>query len=259
MTISGNRAGASSYRGVLFLHIPKTAGSAISDAFCFTFEHFIRDAHLPGSPWRDVVAGDEGFFISGHFSFSDVADVVERPDVFSFTVLRDPLEQVVSNIKWVKAYGDPERADKLSELSPSIAEVAKQLWPISLDDVDGLSEVLQGPGAWPFRNVQTVLLQDEKGREGERSATEMVERAMANLGRFNLFFILEDVARAMAILDGVVGPLEPLKRSNQAVLNERPNLEDRGVREFYSGLVDLDLQIYARAKSASRLLMADMA
>ncbi len=258
MTASGNRPETSPYRGALFLHIPKTAGSALTDTFCFNFAHFIRDAHLPGSAWRDVVAGEDGFFISGHFSFSDVAETIGRSDVFSFTVLRDPVEQVVSNVRWVKAYGDPERADKLSELSPSIAEVAKRLWTVSLSDVEGLSEVLQGPGAWPFRNVQTVLLQDEQGAVGTRSAAEMVECAMVNLERFNLYFVLEDVAHAFAVLQRAVGALEPLKRSNQAVLEERPNLDDGNVRAFYSSLVDLDLQVFAKAKRASRLAMAEM-
>lgn len=259
MTAFSNRMHNSPYRGVLFFHIPKTAGSSLADAFCFSFEHFIRDAHLPASGWREIASGDESFFVSGHFSFSTVAETIDRPDVFSFTVLRDPLEQVVSNIKWVKAYGDPGRSDKLSELSPSIAELAKQLWTISLDDVGSLSSILKGAGAWPFRNIQTLLLQSEAAGQVARSPEEAVDCALANLKRFDLFFVLEDVAIAFEMLDQLLGPLEPMKHSNQAILDEQPNLADRVVREFYGDLVDLDLQLYGRAKSASRALLAEEA
>ena len=109
-------------QSVLFLHIPKTAGSSLTDAFCFSFQHFLRDGHLPGSPWRGIMERGEPFFVSGHFPIATIADVIERPEVFSFTVLRDPWEQVVSHIRWVKAYGDPARAAKLAEIDPSIAE-----------------------------------------------------------------------------------------------------------------------------------------
>lgn len=242
------------YKGALFLHIPKTAGSALTDTFCFAYPHFLRDAHLPDSNWRNVVEGNENFFVSGHFSFSDVADAIARPDVFSFTVLRDPLEQVVSNIKWVKAYGDPARAAQRTEISPSIAELAQQLWFVSLDDVNALSTLLEGARAQPFRNVQTMLLSAGAG-QGAGTGADLLDIAFANLQRFTLFFALEDIALGFDKMNRIVGPLEPLKHSNEAVLAERPDLTDQAIRGFYASLIDLDLRLYARVKQDSRARM----
>lgn len=243
------------YRGAFFLHIPKTAGTALTDTFSFSFRHFLRDAHLPGSRWQDVVAGEESFFVSGHFSFCEVTEMVERPDVFSFTVLRDPLEQVVSNIRWVKAYGDPARAEKLSEISPSIADLAKRLWEVSLSDVDWLGALLEGAAGRPFRNVQTVTLQSGVAGQCEGGPEGPVATALRNMKRFSFFFVLEDITRAHEVMSQRLGPLEPLKRSNAALLDERPSLDRPEVREFYRSLVEQDLELYAVARDVSRARM----
>ena len=255
MTETEHRSGGLTHRGVLFQHIPKTAGSSLTDAFSFCFQHFVRDAHLPGSPWHGIVEGEETFFISGHFAFASIADVVERPGVFSFTVLRDPLEQVVSHVRWVKAYGDPLRAEALAEIDPSIAELAQKMWPVPLDDIDTLKPIFEASGGGPFRNLQTLFLR--RGRD-MASPRQAVAEAFDNLGRFNLFFVLEDLASAIAVLDRKFGPLEPMKHANRAVLDERPNLNDVTVREFYTQLVDHDLDLYERAKRASKPLLVEV-
>lgn len=255
VTASEHRSEGGSYRGVLFLHIPKTAGSSLTDAFCFSFPHFVRDGHLPGSPWRGILEGSEPFFVSGHFPFATIADVIERSEVFSFTVLRDPWEQVVSHIRWVKAYGDPEREEKLSEIDPSIAEMAKKLWPISLDDVGGLQTIIQASGGSPFRNLQTLFLRQSRDLSSPECA---VAEAMENLARFDLFFVLEDLAEGVRLMDEKFGPLEPVKRSNRALLEERPNFNDRAVRDFYGDLIALDLELYDQAKAASRVFFQEI-
>ncbi len=255
MTESEHRSEIGSYRGVLFQHIPKTAGSALTDAFCFSFQHFVRDAHLPGSPWCDIVNGDEPFFVSGHFSFASIAEVIERPDIYCFTVLRDPLEQVVSHVRWVKAYGDPGRAEKLAEIDPSIAQMARKMWSVSLDDVETLGSIIAATDGRPFRNLQTLFLRH--GRD-PKSPGQVVAEALDSLSRFNLFFVLNDLGAALKVLEGELGPLEPVKHSNRAVLDERPNLDDKAVRDFYGQLVDQDLTLFEQARAASQAFLADL-
>ncbi len=86
-------------RPVLFLHIAKTAGTSIV--------HFFRQRLPDGAvcshgDFLQYPAGRIQFreqllrhqFISGHFGFRDVADLVD--DCYSFTFLRDPVERVLS-------------------------------------------------------------------------------------------------------------------------------------------------------------------
>lgn len=231
------------------MHIPKTAGSSLADAFCFTFDHFIRDGHLPQNNWRQVIQGPGSFFVSGHFRYEQVADMIDRPDVYCLTVLRDPVEHVVSHMRWVKAYGDPARAEERARLSPAFADMAIRLWQTPLSDVDAVRQVVGSPSEHMFSSVQTKLLAAPETHQDRAAA---VASALARLERFNFFCAVEDLGPAMEVLDAEVGPLEPLKTTNTALIDDAPDFGSAPVAAFYGDFITYDLELYAAAKARSR-------
>lgn len=123
-------------KNVLFIHILKTAGMAFGNVFCFAFERYLPSQPAHDLAWREALKDDSSFFISGHFQYRQVKDVVSRNDVFAITLLRNPFDQLISHLRWVKAYGNPKRADKLGEIGPNIAKIAIELWQTHLGDVE---------------------------------------------------------------------------------------------------------------------------
>ncbi|MEM7428561.1 MAG: hypothetical protein AAF441_20925 [Pseudomonadota bacterium] len=232
------------YAGAFFLHVPKTAGSSICNMFAFTFDRFLRDAQSQPDEWRALLGGAETFFVGGHFSFAEAQDFLRRRDIFSFTALRDPYEQVVSHLKWVKAYGYPPRADKRAEIHPELADLAVRLWEVPLADVDEVKAQIDAPLRRLFFDVQTHYFCAPDANN--------VALAVANLQELTFFFTLDDMHAAKAHIESRVGELEEEKITNTAMIEEQVELQDPEIRAGYREMVALDLEFYEQARQISR-------
>ncbi len=226
------------------MHIPKTAGSSICDMFAFTFDRFLRDAQSQPGKGQALLDGDETFFVGGHFLFAAAQDYIRREDIFSFTVLRDPIQQVISHLKWVKAYGNPPRADKRAEINPALAALAIELWNIPLDDVTRVKGVIDGPVRPLFYNLQTHYFCAHEAND--------VARAFSNLEQLSFYFTLEDISGATGYISRQVGHLEEQKITNTAMIDENVNLGDPEIRAGYCEMIELDIEFYERVRDASR-------
>lgn len=81
------------YERIIFLHIPKTAGSAISQhiiSFLPNEKYMLRGDYFT-IPQTEL---DSYFYISGHFDFNYIKHLLDGS--YSFTFLRDPVERVIS-------------------------------------------------------------------------------------------------------------------------------------------------------------------
>ncbi|MEM9255736.1 MAG: sulfotransferase family 2 domain-containing protein [Pseudomonadota bacterium] len=109
-------------RRIIFLHIPKTAGTSIVRFFRNRLPAEQVSSHgdftkIRGTQAERLAALSRFRFLSGHFGYDDVAELL--PESYSFTFLRDPIDRSISLFRfmtWPKA----------QELIPS-ARVAMEL------------------------------------------------------------------------------------------------------------------------------------
>ncbi|WP_128291936.1 hypothetical protein [Afifella aestuarii] len=237
---------------IFFLHIPKTAGSAFNLAFQKAvpdgrhFEHMESQREL----FYSVVSDGQPFYASGHFPFSRVRDLVMRPDVFTITIFREPLKQLLSHLKWVKAYGRPDGEARRHLIPENIAELSLALWETDLNDVARLEPILASPTAISlFDNTQTrYMTRSIGGRIGE----EQGRFSMGHLKHFDFFFALDDMATAHKKLTRKIPGLGSIPRTNEAMLSETIDLQNGEVRDFYETFVRFDRQLYDNARRRSR-------
>ncbi|MDQ0325201.1 hypothetical protein J2R99_001050 [Rhodopseudomonas julia] len=237
---------------IFFLHIPKTAGSAFNLAFQEAvppgrhFEHMESRREL----FYSIISDGKPFYASGHFPFSRVRDLVMRPDVFTITIFREPLKQLLSHLKWVKAYGRPDGEARRRLIPENIAELSLALWETDLNDVARLEPILASPTAISlFDNTQTrYMTRSVAGRIGE----EQGRFSMGHLKHFDFFFVLDDMAAAHVRLTREIPGLGQIPRTNEAMLSETIDLQDGRVRAFYEDFVRFDRQLYNNARRRSR-------
>nr|WP_253949147.1 sulfotransferase family 2 domain-containing protein [Mangrovicoccus sp. HB161399] len=101
--------GQHDYRGLFFLHIPKTAGSFVARLFadrlgsdaCITFqEREVQHAVSKGGPLSFL--GHD--FVSAHSPMATLRTAGVPHHYRIFTVLRDPLDRLVSHLNWLDRF-----------------------------------------------------------------------------------------------------------------------------------------------------------
>ncbi|MFQ6554258.1 sulfotransferase family 2 domain-containing protein [Aestuariibius insulae] len=129
-------------RGICFLHLPKTAGSFVVACFeerygaenCAPFieGHLVKSI---STGTADPIAAD---FISAHASFHtlSIAGVRQRFDLF--TILRDPVDRLVSHMNWMDRYNHRDRRQELRQLPKAHLTLLEQLKSADCHDVDSM-------------------------------------------------------------------------------------------------------------------------
>lgn len=237
---------------IFLLHIPKTAGTALSRAFRAAvpadryFEHMESRVPL----FQEVIADGGPFFVSGHFTYEFAQELIVREDVYALTVLRDPLRQLESHIKWLKAYGNPADPERLAQIPPPIAELALQLWESDLNDVGDLEKVLERPlGYQLFDNLQVRYLTSAKVN---KITSEEAELACDHINSFNLHFVMDDLPAAMDRLQVRFPGVCDLEMVNSSMIDEYIEPENGKVMDYLLEKTKFDQVLFDRAKESSR-------
>lgn len=213
---------------LIFLHIPKTAGTSLHDVLTGYFQkkeicpERRRDlSHKPTEyfePYR---------FFSGHFTAESITKVPGRK--FAFTVLRDPYERIMSLYYFWRRHRDSViQANNLA--GPRLARQVGLKEFLSIDMPiprnyirNEMARVLAGD-VFTEKNDTYYELKDGKRIPIEKS--EIITRATATLNQMDFVFFVETLDRDFPILCKMLGmdpvPEFPRKNTRDEV---RPDLE----------------------------------
>jgi len=116
-------------RTVVFVHIPKAAGSSFT---AFLQTHFPKNVSLVNTYWeilrkQPLVDLSQYRLITGHFGFN-LTNALNAP--FVITLLRDPVDRACSTYEYLRAYYQKHPAVTFGD--PDIAEIARQ-WKVAVN------------------------------------------------------------------------------------------------------------------------------
>ena len=100
-------------RNFCFVHVPKTGGTAVEQAY----KPHLRFGDVVLAAWRRSLDNwyAEVLEIGKHSSAAHIAEQVGRErfrQVFSYAILRDPLERLVSYYKWIQSFEHPGNLER---------------------------------------------------------------------------------------------------------------------------------------------------
>ena len=79
---------------LFFMHIPKTAGSALNELICGRDEAFRTVTHIENKDWwNNPALADDHDFLSGHVRIAQAAARFDLADFLRVTLLREPFAQ----------------------------------------------------------------------------------------------------------------------------------------------------------------------
>lgn len=238
------------YDKIFFLHIPKTAGSAFNHIFKPLFGPDRYFEHMESQPEQFLSVQRDGrpFFLSGHVYFEVACPLIERSDVFAITILREPVAQLISHLKWVKYVGSPKYPDP-NAIDTEILEFARELFQVPLNDTERIAGFLDRPlGLMLFDNLQVRYLSDPfvpRVGPGER------RKAEENIKKFDLLFTLEDMDIALENLANRFPGVGDIDQHNVAQIEDEVDLESKRIFEFYRRRTAFDRELYSAARKFS--------
>ncbi|WP_138468604.1 sulfotransferase family 2 domain-containing protein [Poseidonocella sp. HB161398] len=154
------------YKGLFFLHIPKTAGSFVAQLFaermgqeaCIAFqEREVQHAVSKGGPLSFLGRG----FVSAHSPMASLRRAGVHRHYEIFTVLRDPVDRLVSHLNWMDRFNHGIDLHSFAALKPGMKELVRTLARYDPDSAADMRQLFLLDGlakARMFYNIQATML-----------------------------------------------------------------------------------------------------
>lgn len=238
-----------------FLHIPKTAGVSVGDAFvqqlgadqCALFSDDMTEKTFRCKR-----------FISGHIYFGDVTR-----DAFLFTFLRDPIRQIASHLMWIDHYNLPQFQHEFELLPKSVHSGIRQLANTDLSNAKSIDNYLRQhllDSTLRIVNLQSEMLAFKRQGVVRMSNKELADLAIRRLGELNFFGFSESLQADMSSLFHMLGfdSSPKVSRLNSSPSERMVDHQLPDVRRVLSNYVQADQWLYEYAFNAKNRLSSRM-
>ena len=241
---------------ILFVHIPKAAGSSVNKFVMNFFDTGRAMTHLESeADWRDEnkrnAILNNNDYISGHLPLREFIKRIQSNEFKIFSIIRDPRTHIVSHLSWIRRLADPEHKDSFSKHPKYIQKLAKKLSTINLGSSNELHYFVESLSSEEF-----ALLDNSQVR---------YLRMTPNLGSVNEFDLLSSVISTYKI--DYIGRMEDMSscfKSLQTLLGRQvfdfdvhinvsnetyglnPNDSDQ-IKALWS-LIKYDMKLYDNAR-----------
>ncbi len=249
------------FQRMFLVHIPKTAGSSVNAFMEDCLGERACASHIEGHPeWKFGIGSDTIFedkiFLSGHVFLRALRQKLTLRNTFVTTVLRDPIDQIISHIAWVRRLADPDEKKRFYQHETEIQHLATRLAELDLGSAVHLKKWasdLSLKAQALFDNCQVRYLTDRTPTD--RVTQRDLQGAIGNLQIFDLIGRSDHVP---SFLTKVAEKMR-LDHCSASDVNVRENIgkakygldpRDPSIREALRPLVQFDQVLYDKVVSS---------
>jgi len=238
---------------ILYVHIPKAGGTAVNEFFV---QRLGKSACLTHAENRfrgqqpDPERVGKYAFISGRLVYPNLKRYADGGDRFKMTIIRNPIEQLISHIAWIRYQTEPEQRRAFRSLPDHVKRLAEGLSRFDPSNADALEKFLSSlkpPDIGFFDNCQTrYLIPNFKGV----ISPGMLRRARRNLEAMDFVGLSEympDVFDCLAWIFGLT-PARDDRRVNVSRRKYGMDASDAALQGVLRPFCALDLELYASAR-----------
>lgn len=249
------------FQRMFLLHIPKTAGNSVNAFMNDCLGERACASHLESNPeWKFGTGPDTIFedkvFLSGHVNVRALRQKLTFRNTLVTAVLRDPIDQIISHIAWVRRLADPDEEKRFYQHDTEIQHIATCLAKVDLGSPVHLKKWasdLSPTGQLLFDNCQVRYLTD-------RAPTDRVTQRdlVGAIGNLEIFDLIGRSDRVPSFLTKVAEKMR-LKYGSGSDVNVRENVaktkygldpRDPSIREALEPLIQFDQALYDKVASS---------
>ncbi len=130
---------------ILYVHIPKAGGSAVNQYFTERLGKdncLLHAENLLSDKTADHSTADTRRFVSAHLVYPRLHQHFSGQQRFVMTVLRSPLEQLVSHLAWVRYQTDIRQKMAFASLPEFVQQLARRLAKVNISNPRVLEKFL---------------------------------------------------------------------------------------------------------------------
>lgn len=242
---------------VMFMHIPKTAGSSVN---AFAVQELGAQAcaeHIESQPgWRggpdDLLPFLSKSYISGHIRFMEWARKLDLSHYLTTVTLREPFAHLASHIAWTRRLAQPGNEPMLARHTPEIQMVANRLSSLDLRNPKTIGRWIEEMSVherYLFDNHQVRFFADVPA---ERAVDGFDLQLASNM--LDVFDVVGLAEKLSLFLGRVAEEMNWARPSGEIRENQFPErfgleVENADVRTALMPLVRHDVDLYQRAKA----------
>lgn len=233
---------------LFFMHIAKTAGSSLNAFLASHYQATRVWTHLEGNQnWDPDFIVRNYDFLSGHLRIRKVGKMMNLAPYHKITLLRSPLDQLVSHLCWVRHISEDESSRFFRNHPEHIQALSLQLKATDFSDAGQLEVCLNDLNQEAlnlFDNCQTRYFLEEQV-EGQVGKSEL-DDALDCLYLFDLVGTVEAFPAFLAKLCAQLGWTYALPERKHNVQAERFGLDlgNTKTRQVLQSMVAYDMVLY---------------
>jgi hypothetical protein len=240
---------------MFLVHIPKTAGNSVNAFMKDCLGERACASHLEIHPEWKFGAGpgtifEDKVFLSGHVHLRALRQKLTLRNTLVTTVLRDPIDQIISHIAFVRNLAEPEEKERFDGHDTEIQHIATCLAELDLGSPVHLKKwasELSPEAQWLFDNCQVRYLTDCEPTD------RVTQRDLLGaIGNLQIFDLIGRSDRVSSFLTKVAEKMR-LERFRYSDVNVRENVtktkygldpRDPRIREALESLIQFDQALY---------------
>ncbi len=184
---------------ILFVHIPKVAGSSVNKFFADHVGLENCAFHLESNKdWLSqegrLKISSSKKYISGHFPYWDFQSRLDLSDYFVFSFMRNPLEHVISHLSWIRRLADPSEKNRFNAHPEYIKNLALKMKEVDFESGVQIEKFLNELSHHEFSLLDNVQVRYLRSNSNKGSVNiNDVEAASININSMDDFGLLDDI------------------------------------------------------------------
>jgi hypothetical protein len=241
---------------LLYVHIPKTAGSTVNKVLAEWFgdEHSIIHAETK-TYWKESVKQNKLAYLAGHIPYVVFSKMQLLSGFKKAITFREPYSHVISHLSWIRALALAENRQRYEAHPEYIQQLTDKLASYDLAFPDQITDAINSFNQLEHRlldNTQTRYIRIEMAKKAV-DAADIVD-AVENLKNFDFVGTDNDISGFLADIAAEYRFGYEIEDRRENVLNNKFGLDinNPDIKEALLPLVKYDLELYDVVQELSR-------